>query len=45
MENEHVGSGIDDFLQEEGVLEAFQARAIEEVIAWQLGEAQGLVGT
>ena len=39
MANEHIGSGIDDFLKEEGVLEAFQARAIKEVIAWQLGEA------
>jgi predicted XRE-type DNA-binding protein len=27
---------IDDFLKEEGVFEAFQARAIKEVIAWQL---------
>jgi transcriptional regulator with XRE-family HTH domain len=34
-----VGSGIDDFLKEEGVLETFQARAIKEVIAWQLIEA------
>lgn len=39
MDNRHVGSGIDDLLQEEGVLEEFQARAIKEVIAWQLGEA------
>jgi predicted XRE-type DNA-binding protein len=39
VDNRHVGSGIDDLLQEEGVLEAFQARAIKEVIAWQLGEA------
>jgi antitoxin HicB len=39
MENRHVGSGIDDFLHEEGVLEEFQAKAIKEVIAWQLGQA------
>jgi antitoxin HicB len=39
MANKHVGSGIDDFLAEEGVLQEFQARAIKEVIAWQLGEA------
>jgi predicted XRE-type DNA-binding protein len=38
-ENKHRGSGIDDFLKEEGVLEEFQARAIKEVIAWQLAEA------
>lgn len=37
--NRHAGSGIDDFLKEEGVLEEFQARAIKEVIAWQLAEA------
>jgi antitoxin HicB len=37
--NKHRGSGIDDFLQEEGVLEEFQARAVKEVIAWQLAEA------
>ena len=32
--NKHRGSGIDAFLQEEGVLEEFQARAVKEVIAW-----------
>jgi antitoxin HicB len=37
--NKHMGSGIDDFLKEEGVLEEFQAQAIKEVIAWQLGQA------
>ena len=39
MANKHVGSGLDDFLREEGVLEAFQAQAIKEVIAWQLAQA------
>jgi predicted XRE-type DNA-binding protein len=39
MTNRHIGSGIDDFLKEEGVLEEFQARAVKEVIAWQLGQA------
>ncbi|MEA3062479.1 MAG: hypothetical protein QOJ94_2260 [Sphingomonadales bacterium] len=38
-EIKHRGSGIDDFLKEEGVLEEFQARAIKEVIAWQLAKA------
>jgi hypothetical protein len=37
--NRHRGSSIDDFLKEEGVFEEFQARAIKEVIAWQLGQA------
>ena len=35
----HIGSTLDDLLVEEGVLEVFQAQAIKEVIAWQLGEA------
>ena len=39
LANKHRGSSIDAFLKEEGVLEEFQARAIEEVIAWQLAEA------
>lgn len=37
--NRHRGSSIDDFLEEEGVFQEFQARAIKEVIAWQLAEA------
>ncbi|QCI79307.1 Fis family transcriptional regulator [Hankyongella ginsenosidimutans] len=39
MANRHMGSGIDDFLRDEGVLEEFQARSIKEVIAWQLEKA------
>ena len=39
MANKHMGSGIDDFLRDEGVLEEFQARSIKEVIAWQLEQA------
>jgi predicted XRE-type DNA-binding protein len=39
MENRHIGAGIDDLLHEDGILEEFQARAIKEVIAWQLREA------
>jgi hypothetical protein len=37
--NAHRGSTLDSFLQEEGVLGEFQAKAIKEVIAWQLAEA------
>jgi ribosome-binding protein aMBF1 (putative translation factor) len=37
--NRHKGSGIDDLLREEGVLEEFQTRAVKEVIAWQIAEA------
>lgn len=38
-EKGYQGSTLDSFLQEEGVLEQMTARAIKEVIAWQLGEA------
>jgi DNA-binding Xre family transcriptional regulator len=38
-ENPHMGSTLDSLLAEEGVLEAFAARAIKEVLAWQLQEA------
>jgi antitoxin HicB len=37
--NRHKGTSIDSVLRDEGVLEAFQARAIKEVIAWQLAQA------
>jgi predicted XRE-type DNA-binding protein len=32
-------STLDDFLKERGKLEEFEALAIKEVLAWQLGEA------
>ncbi len=35
----HRGSTLDSFLGEQGTLETFQAKAIKEVIAWQLAEA------
>ena len=38
-DNKHRGSTLDSFLEEQGVLGEFQARAIKEVIAWQLAEA------
>jgi hypothetical protein len=37
--NKHMGSSIDDFLKEEGVLEGTQAQAAKEVVTWQLAEA------
>ncbi len=37
--NLHRGSTLDAFLKEEGVFEEFQARAIKEVLAWQLEQA------
>lgn len=44
----HIGSTLDDFLSQEGMLEDVSARAIKRVIAWQLAEAmkaQGLTKT
>jgi hypothetical protein len=35
MKNKHIGSRLDDFLAEDGLLE--DANAIKRVIAWQLG--------
>lgn len=37
--NVHIGSTLDDFLEEEGVLELTRLLAIKEVIAWQLDQA------
>ena len=39
VDNKHRGSSLDSFLEQEGVLAEFQAKAIKEVIAWELGEA------
>ena len=39
MSQENMGSSIDDFLQEEGILEEAQTLAVKEVVAWQLAEA------
>ena len=39
MSKKHAGSGIDEFLKEEGIFEDAQAQAIREVVAWQLAEA------
>ena len=39
MSKKNMGSSIDDFLKEEGILEETQAQAVKEVVAWQLAEA------
>ncbi len=39
MSKKHMGSGIDDFLREEGIFEEAQTQAVKEVVAWQLAEA------
>lgn len=38
-DNKHRGPTLDSFLEQEGNLGEFQARAIKEVIAWQLADA------
>ena len=42
MGHEHIGSGFDDFLSEEAMLEEATAVAIKRVIAWQINEAMKL---
>jgi len=47
-DNTHRGATLDSFLGTEGVLAEFEAKAIKEVIAWQLADAmkvQGLTKT
>lgn len=44
VRNKHRGSSLDEFLAQEGVLEEFQARAVKEVVAWQLAEAMRAQG-
>jgi len=42
--NPHWGSSLDDFLEKEGTRDKFQAVAIKEVLAWQIGEAMRAEG-
>lgn len=37
--NKYIGSSIDEFLKEEGVLEEFEAAAVKQVIAWKIQSA------
>jgi antitoxin HicB len=39
VSKKHIGSSLDAFLKEEGIYEEAQAKAIKEVVAWQLAEA------
>lgn len=39
MSKKHLGSGIDEFLKDQGVFEEAQAQAVKEVVAWQLAQA------
>jgi antitoxin HicB len=37
--NRHIGSSLDDFLMEEGVLEEARAIALKDALAWQVQQA------
>jgi antitoxin HicB len=37
--NKHVGSSLDDFLKEDGVLEETRAVALKETLAWEVQQA------
>ena len=39
MSKKHMGSSLDEFLKAEGIFEDAQARAVKEVVAWQLAQA------
>ena len=44
-ENQHIGSSLNELLEEEGLLETSQSFAIKQVLAWQIAqfiEQQGL---
>jgi transcriptional regulator with XRE-family HTH domain len=38
FKKQHLGSSVEDFLEEEGILEESTAKAVKAVIAWQLSE-------
>jgi antitoxin HicB len=37
--NKHIGSSLDDFLKEEGVLEETRTAVLKETLAWQVQQA------
>jgi len=37
--NKHIGSSLDDFLKDEGILEETRAVALKEAVAWQVQKA------
>jgi antitoxin HicB len=38
-QNKHVGSSLDEFLNDEGILAETRAMAIKETVAWQVQQA------
>jgi hypothetical protein len=39
LSRKNVGTKLDDFLKDEGIYEETQAKALKEVVAWQLADA------
>jgi len=39
VDNKHLGSSFDDFLEEDGLLAETTVEAVKRVLAWQLAEA------
>jgi antitoxin HicB len=37
--NKHIGSSLEDFLREEGILQETRAVALKETLAWQVQQA------
>jgi antitoxin HicB len=37
--NKHIGSSLEDFLKDEGILEQTRAVALKETLAWQVQQA------
>jgi hypothetical protein len=37
--NRHIGSSLEDFLKEEGILEETRALVLKETLAWQVQQA------
>lgn len=44
MTNRHIGSSLDDFLEEEGLLEEAEAQALKQVLAHQIEQAMRTQG-
>lgn len=44
VKNQHWGSTLDDFLNEEGILKTAKAEAVTRVLMWQLAEEIGKKG-
>lgn len=42
--NKHMGSSLDNFLSEDGLLEEVTAIAVKRVIAWQIAQAMQTAG-